>query len=37
MDNGMSFDIFASKTIPYGYYMSGHFWWYVECYITPDG
>jgi hypothetical protein len=33
----MSFDIFAGNTILYGWYMSFHFWWYVECHITPHG
>ena len=33
----MSFDIFVGKTILYGYYMSCHFWWYVEHHITPHG
>ena len=33
----MNFDIFAGKTILDGYYMSCHFWWYVERHITPHG
>jgi hypothetical protein len=33
----MSFDIFEGSTILYEYYMSFHFWWYVECHITPHG
>jgi hypothetical protein len=37
MDNGMGFDIFEGNTISYGYYMSCHFWWYVECHITTHG
>ena len=31
----MSFDIFVGNNILYVYYMSCHFWWYVECHITP--
>jgi hypothetical protein len=31
----MIFDIFEGNTILYGYYMSFHFYWYVECHITP--
>jgi hypothetical protein len=30
----MSYDIFLDNTIIYGYYMSFHLWWYVECHIT---
>jgi hypothetical protein len=37
MGNGMSYDIFLDNTILYGYYMSCHFWWYVERHITPHG
>jgi hypothetical protein len=37
MYNGMHFDIFVGNTILDGYYMSFHFWWYVECHITPHG
>jgi hypothetical protein len=37
MYNGMSFDIFEGSTILYGYYMSFHFQWYVERYITHHG
>jgi hypothetical protein len=33
----MSFDIFVGKTILDGYYMSFHFWWYVERHITSRG
>ena len=35
MGNSMSFDIFLGNTILDAYYMSGHFWWYVERHITP--
>jgi hypothetical protein len=31
----MIFDIFVGNTILYGWYISFHFWWYVECHITP--
>jgi hypothetical protein len=31
----MIYDIFSYTTILYGYYMSFHFWWYLECHITP--
>ena len=31
----MSFDILAGNTILYGWYMSFHFFWYVERHITP--
>jgi hypothetical protein len=33
----MSFVIFASNTILYGWYMSFDLWWYVERHITPHG
>jgi hypothetical protein len=33
----MSYDIFSDNTIVYGYYMSFHFWLYVEHHITPHG
>jgi hypothetical protein len=33
----MIFALFEGNTIIYGYYMSFHFWWYVECHITPHG
>jgi hypothetical protein len=33
----MIFDIFEGNIILYGYYMSFHFWWYVECHINPHG
>ena len=33
----MSFYIFASNTILYGWYMLFHFWCYVEHHITPHG
>jgi hypothetical protein len=33
----MSFDIILGNTILYGWYMSFHLWWYVECHITPHG
>jgi hypothetical protein len=31
----MIFSIFEGNAILDGYYMSFHFWWYVECHITP--
>jgi hypothetical protein len=31
----MSFDIFVGINILYGWYMSFHFWWYLERHITP--
>ena len=37
MDNGMSLDIFTGNNILYGWYMSFHFWWYVERHITRHG
>ena len=37
MYNGMSFNIFEGNNILYGYYMSFHFFWYVEHHITPRG
>jgi hypothetical protein len=37
MYNGMSFNIFESNTILYGYYMSFNFHWYVERHITSHG
>jgi hypothetical protein len=37
MDNGIIFAIFEGNTILDGYYMSFHFWWYVERHITPHG
>jgi hypothetical protein len=33
----MSFDIFLGNTILYVYYMSFHFWWYVEFHVCPHG
>ena len=33
----MSFDMFAGNTILYGWYMSFHFWWYVERHINRHG
>ena len=33
----MIFSIFEGNTILDGLYMSFHFWWYVECHITPHG
>ena len=35
MGNDMHYDIFSDNNILYGYYMSCHFWWYVERHITP--
>jgi hypothetical protein len=37
MGNGMNYDIFLDNNILYGYYMSCHLWWYIECHITPHG
>jgi hypothetical protein len=37
MYNGMSFNIFEGNNILYGFYISCHFWWYVERHINPHG
>jgi hypothetical protein len=36
MYNGTSFNIFEGNPTLYGYYMSFHFQWYVECHISPS-
>ena len=37
MCNGMSYDLFSDNTILYVYYMSCHFWYYVEHHLPPHG
>ena len=33
----MGFDIFVGNTIVCGWYISFHFWWYLEHHIDPYG
>jgi hypothetical protein len=36
-NNEMKIKEIVGETILYVYFLSFHFWWYVECHITPHG